>query len=116
MRTSEVFEALIRAKAPDAKWGVFTNGLAAIGLDQINYAFLDSATYGRIEAWGDPARSTTRADWLRRYSERQYNPDGVIVSGVRAGLFRSTLPPVQLSRSIRPAGHQRRGARHGELN
>ena len=64
-----------------------TEGLAAIGLDQINYAFLDVKTHGRMQARGDPAMSTMRKDWIEHYTERQYDLDDDIVAHVRTGSF-----------------------------
>lgn len=64
-----------------------TDGLAAIGLDQINYAFMDFGTYSRMEARGDPAMSTMRTDWIEYYTERHYDLEDEIVAHVRAGRF-----------------------------
>lgn len=83
----DVFDAVMTARAPTAKWAALTEGLALIGLDQINYAFLDFATYDRMEARGDPAMSTMRTDWLEYYTERQYDLDDDIVAHLRAGRF-----------------------------
>lgn len=82
-----LFEAVTAPADPTAKWAALTKGLAAIGLDQINYAFLDFATYGRMQARGDPAMSTMRQDWIEHYTERRYDLDDEIVAHVRAGRF-----------------------------
>lgn len=82
---SDTFDAVITADTPQAKWAALTSGLALIGLDQINYAFLDFATYGRMDARGDPAMSTMRTDWLEHYTARRYDLDDDIVAHVRAG-------------------------------
>lgn len=84
-RVEAIFDAVIAADTPHAKWAALTSGLASIGLDQINYAFLDFATYGRMDARGDPAMSTMRADWLEYYTDRHYDLDDEIVAHVRAG-------------------------------
>lgn len=84
---SKTFESLIGAASPQAKWSALTSGLADIGLDQINYAFLDLGTYDRMDARGDPSMSTMRADWINHYSAHRYDLDDDIVGHVRAGRF-----------------------------
>lgn len=75
----------------NASWAALTKTLAAIGLDQVNYAFLDMASYTRLEARGDPGFSTMRPDWIAHYTERKYDLDDEIVGHVRAGNFRPKL-------------------------
>lgn len=75
----------------NASWAALTTTLAGIGLDQVNYAFLDLASYTRLEARGDPGFSTMRPDWIAHYSERRYDLDDEIVGHVRAGNFRPKL-------------------------
>jgi len=84
---TETFEAMLVAEAPVARWNALTSGLASIGLDQINYAFLDFGTYGRMDARGDPAMSTMRRDWIDHYTSQQYDMADEIVAHVRAGRF-----------------------------
>lgn len=84
---ADVFDALASAPTAEERWASFAKGLAAVGLDQINYAFLDFATYERMEARGDPAMSTMRRDWIEHYTERRYDMDDDIVAHVRAGRF-----------------------------
>ena len=86
-RTSDIYQAVVEAGTPQDKWTALTAGLAAIGLDQINYAFLDFGTYGRMEARGDPAMSTMRRDWIEHYTAQRYDMDDAIVAHVRAGRF-----------------------------
>lgn len=83
----DLFSAVVTAATPEARWTALTRGLAAIGLDQINYAFLDFQTYDRMEARGDPAMSTMRADWIEYYAAQRYDLDDEIVAHVRAGRF-----------------------------
>lgn len=85
--TAHVFEAMAAAPTAVGRWTAMTQGLADLGLDQVNYAFLDFATYGRMDARGDPAMSTMRTDWLEYYTERRYDLADEIVAHVRAGRF-----------------------------
>jgi len=87
MDTAAIFHSVATAATPNAKWLAFTQGLAGLGLDQINYAFLDFATYGRMEARGDPAMSTMSREWIEHYTEQAYDIDDDIVAHVRAGRF-----------------------------
>lgn len=84
---ADVFDAMASAPTAEGRWAGFAKGLAVVGLDQINYAFLDFATYDRMEARGDPAMSTMRHDWIAHYTERRYDMDDDIVAHVRAGRF-----------------------------
>jgi LuxR family quorum-sensing system transcriptional regulator CciR len=81
----ELFEQVMRHDRVPARWAALTQGLEAIGLDQINYAFLDMQSYSRTEARGDPAMSTMRPDWIAHYSERRYDLVDDLVAHVRAG-------------------------------
>ena len=83
----DTYAELIAAQAPEDKWTALTQGLAAIGLDQINYAFLDFGAYSRMDARGDPAFSTMRSDWIRYYAENGYDLLDDVVAHVRAGRF-----------------------------
>jgi len=83
----DTYAGLVVAGTPQAKWAALTSGLARIGLDQINYAFLDFGTYGRMDARGDPAMSTMRRDWIEHYTAQRYDMDDDIVAHVRAGRF-----------------------------
>lgn len=84
---ADTYAALTAATTPEAKWAALTSGLADIGLDQINYAFLDLGTFGRMDARGDPAMSTMRSDWIAHYAAQRYDIDDDIVAHVRAGRF-----------------------------
>ncbi len=84
---SGTFAALMEGDTPQAQWAALTAGLADIGLDQINYAFLDLNTFGRMDARGDPSMSTMRIDWIEHYSAQRYDMDDDIVAHVRAGRF-----------------------------
>jgi DNA-binding CsgD family transcriptional regulator len=83
----DLFEDVIAEHRVPDRWAALTRGLNAIGLDQVNYAFLDMESYSRMEARGDPAMSTMRADWIAYYTERQYDLDDDLVAHVRAGRF-----------------------------
>jgi DNA-binding CsgD family transcriptional regulator len=83
----EHFAGLLSERDPEARWRVLTRGLARLGLDQVNYAFLDLATYDRMEARGDPAMSTMRADWIQHYTERMYDMHDPLVGHVRAARY-----------------------------
>ena len=88
---TQAIDDLINAIAAPAvagdRWSRLTEGLAKLGLDQINYAFLDFGTYSRMEARGDPAMSTMRRDWIDHYTNQKYDLDDEIVAHVRAGRF-----------------------------
>lgn len=84
---SATYAALVEATTPTAKWAALTTGLAEIGLDQVNYAFLDLGTFGRMDARGDPSMSTMRNDWIAHYSAQRYDLGDDIVAHVRAGRF-----------------------------
>lgn len=77
----------MEAGTPQAKWCALASGLAEVGLDQINYAFLDIGTFSRMDARGDPSMSTMRPDWIAHYSGQRYDLDDDIVAHVRAGRF-----------------------------
>lgn len=81
------YAALIEAGTPEAKWEALTSGLSSVGLDQVNYSFLDLGTFSRMDARGQPAMSTMRADWIAHYTSRQYDMNDDIVAHVRAGRF-----------------------------
>ncbi|NBW09102.1 MAG: LuxR family transcriptional regulator [Caulobacteraceae bacterium] len=81
------FAGLLSERDPDRRWSVLTRGLARMGLDQVNYAFLDMATYDRMEARGDPAMSTMRSDWIEYYTERMYDMHDPLVGHVRAARY-----------------------------
>lgn len=83
----ELFEAVHSQRTIDQRWGTLTAGLGALGLDQINYAFLDLVSYTRSEAPGAPAMSTMSDDWISYYTERQYDLDDDLVAHVRNGRF-----------------------------
>ncbi len=72
----------------NASWAALTTTLAGIGLDQVNYAFLDFASYTRLDARGDPGFSTMSPDWIQYYTEQKYDLHDEIVGHVRAGNFR----------------------------
>ncbi len=78
------FSALLAETDANGRWDVMTRGLARIGLDQINYAFLDIETHDRMQARGSPAMSTMRSDWIDHYVEHQYDLDDPLVDHVRA--------------------------------
>jgi DNA-binding CsgD family transcriptional regulator len=85
------FEILVAADGvadANASWASLTRTLAGIGLDQVNYAFLDFASHTRLEARGDPGFSTMRADWIEYYTERQYDMNDDLVGHVRAGNYK----------------------------
>ena len=84
---AETYAALTAASTPEDKWSALTAGLADIGLDQINYAFLDLGAFGRMEARGDPSMSTMRRDWIEHYAGRRYDIEDDIVAHVRTGRF-----------------------------
>ncbi len=84
-KLNDTFAALVAAETPEERWAALTRGLAGVGLDQINYAFLDFATYSRMDARGDPAMTTMRQDWIDYYVDRQYDLEDDIVAHVRAG-------------------------------
>lgn len=84
---TDLFQPLTLHAEPHDRWLALTEGLAALGFDQINYAFLDFATFGRMEARGDPAMSTMRQDWIDHYTERRYDLGDEIVGHVRAGRY-----------------------------
>jgi len=79
------FSALLSETDADGRWKALTRGLARIGLDQVNYAFLDLETHDRMQARGEPAMSTMRSDWIEYYVERQYDLADPLVDHVRAG-------------------------------
>lgn len=81
----ETFADLAVTHNPAQMWSVATRGLARVGLDQVNYAYLDFESYNRVEARGDPAMSTMRTDWIEYYADRKYDLDDEIVAHVRAG-------------------------------
>ena len=83
----ELFDAVAQQGCLDSRWLTLTEGLREIGLDQINYAFLDLEAYTRSEAPGAPAMSTMRSDWIDYYTERQFDLDDDLVAHVRAGRF-----------------------------
>ncbi len=87
----EILVATNGVTDPNASWDALTRTLAGIGLDQVNYAFLDVSAYSRLEARGDPAFSTMRRDWIAYYTARKYDLDDEIVAHVRAGSFRPKL-------------------------
>jgi len=87
LESADVYGAMAAAPTAVGRWNAFTTGLADIGLDQINYAFLDFATYDRLAARGDPAMSTMRRDWIEYYADRRYDLDDELVAHVRAGRF-----------------------------
>lgn len=114
-KLDDTFAAIVAADTPQDRWAVLTRGLADVGLDQVNYAFLDFATYSRMDARGDPAMTTMRGDWISHYVERQYDMDDDIVAHVRAGrsdpkFFRLSRPDHFRQRTIaeeaREAGMQ----------
>lgn len=78
------FSALLAETDADGRWDVLTRGLARIGLDQVNYAFLDIETHDRMQARGPTAMSTMRTDWIDFYIEHQYDMDDPLVDYVRA--------------------------------
>ncbi|CAN5381903.1 LuxR family transcriptional regulator [soil metagenome] len=78
------FAALLAETDADGRWEALTLGLARIGLDQVNYAFLDIETHDRMQARGSPAMSTMRSDWIDYYIERQYDLADPLVDHVRA--------------------------------
>lgn len=84
-KLNQTFAAVVAAETAEGRWTALTHGLAELGFDQINYAFLDFATYSRMDARGDPAMSTMRDDWLSYYVERQYDLDDDVVAHVRTG-------------------------------
>lgn len=84
---ADTYAALTAATTPQTKWHALTSGLAHIGLDQINYAFLDLGTFNRMDARGDPSMSTMRGDWIEHYAARRYDIEDDIVAHVRAGRF-----------------------------
>lgn len=104
----DTFEHVIMAQDGQDKWRALTEGLAGLGLDQVNYAFLDFGTYGRMDARGDPAMSTMRRDWLDYYTEHRYDLDDEVVAHVRAGRF-----DPRLYRLSRPADFSRRDIAEG---
>lgn len=81
----DLIEAVAAEAVIERRWSVLTDGLGAMGLDQINYAFLDFDAYARTEARGAPAMSTMRTDWIEYYTERQYDLADDLVAHVRAG-------------------------------
>ena len=83
----EHFAGLLSERDPDRRWNVLTRGLARMGLDQVNYAFLDLATYDRMEARGDPAMSTMRSDWIEYYTERMYDMHDPLVGHIRSARY-----------------------------
>ena len=98
-----LFQRVMDAHGPDRRWAAFTRGLADLGLDQINYAFLDMQTFDRMEARGDPAMSTMRADWIAYYAERGYDLDDELVAHVRQGHFAPKVARLsRLHREHRP--------------
>lgn len=83
----ETYAAVLEATSPEERWAALTGGLAGIGLDQVNYAFLDFNTFSRMDARGDPAMTTMRQDWIDHYVDRQYDLEDEVVAHVRAGRF-----------------------------
>lgn len=84
-KLGDTFAALVAAETPQDRWTALTRGLAGVGLDQVNYAFLDFATFSRMDARGDPAMTTMRDDWISHYVEQGYDLDDDVVAHVRAG-------------------------------
>lgn len=85
MRT--LFDSVAKEGSVEARWTALTEGLDEIGLDQINYAFLEVDSYSRTDARGAPSMSTMRSDWIEYYTDRHYDLDDDLVSHVRAGRF-----------------------------
>lgn len=87
----ELAQGLAYEQDPTARWNLLTCSLAKLGLDQINYAFLDFTTADRMEARGDPAMSTMRSDWIAYYADQTYDLRDTAVAHVRAGHTRPLL-------------------------
>lgn len=81
----DLIEAVAVETSVEQRWAVLTAGLCDLGLDQVNYAFLDFEAYARSEARGAPAMSTMRSDWIEYYTDRRYDLDDDLVGHVRAG-------------------------------
>lgn len=84
----EILVAANGVTDPNASWAALTATLAGIGLDQVNYAFLDLVSYSRLEARGDPAFSTMRPDWIEHYTARKYDMNDDLVGHVRSGNYK----------------------------
>ena len=89
--SSEIIESVLLGHSPDDRWRKLVSGLAGLGLDQINYAFLDLASHERVKARAEPFLANMRADWIDHYVERKYDLVDDLVDHVKHGGFTPRL-------------------------
>jgi DNA-binding CsgD family transcriptional regulator len=76
--------AVLAADDPAARFAALTGGLAALGINQVNYGFFDPAAASHAEA-DIVFLSTMRSDWLAYYADRALHVTDPHVVKVRQG-------------------------------
>lgn len=90
-RLNAMVDQVMAHDIPSDRWDSLAAGLALLGLDQINYAYLDVAAHARAEGRAEPFMTNMRPDWIERYVEKQYDVADNLVDHCRTGLFAPRL-------------------------
>ncbi|MDP1631201.1 MAG: LuxR C-terminal-related transcriptional regulator [Caulobacter sp.] len=112
-RSSDLVERIIRADAPKDRWEALESGLRDLGLDQINYAYIDQAAHTLVEARTPPFMTTMRPDWVERYVEKKYDLVDDLVDHVKTGVFTPQLFVFEQSQNFIAPGYAREAREAG---
>lgn len=80
----DLVETLQSAPGPEARFGAFTQTMATLGIDQVNYGFFDPAAASAAEA-DVLYLSTMQRQWLEYYADRALHRTDPHVVKVRQG-------------------------------